>query len=192
MLLEHTLDLIREEGPDRFTLREVARRAGVSHAAPYRHFPTKGALLAAVAGEGSTMLRSAVEQALASTEEAREQFLAAGLAYVRFALEHPAHFKVMFFAAGAYEADPASASARDASLDLLLSFIRDAQRQGLVRAGEPAKLAIPIWSMHHGLACLASAGHVDITPRALRRTVEDAHADLLDGLVPRKPSTARR
>lgn len=184
-LLGEALQLIREEGPEHFTLREIARRAGVSHAAPYRHFSTKAALLATIAAAGSTMLRSSIERALASHGDVREQFLAGGLAYVRFALEHRAHFKVMFFAEGAYEADPNSASAREASLAQLHDFIREGQHRGVMRAGDPSKIAVAVWAMHHGLACLALGGHFDAT-RSLRRVVDDAHNDLLDGLVPRR------
>ena len=185
-LLGEALELIEVEGPERFTLREIARRAGVSHAAPYRHFPTKGALLAAIAGAGSIILRASIEQALASGDDVREQFLAGGLAYVRFALEHRAHFKVMFFAEGAYEADSDAASARDASLALLLDFIRKAQQRGVMRAGDPNKIAVAVWAMHHGLACLALGSHFDVAPRMLRRIVDDAHGDLLDGLIARR------
>jgi AcrR family transcriptional regulator len=186
VLVDEALALIAAEGSERFTLREIARRAGVSHTAPYRHFPTKAALLGAIAGAGSTLLRASIERALESAADAREQFLAAGMAYVRFALEHRAHFEVMFFVERAYESDAEAAAARDASWSLLPAFIRDAQRRGAMRRGDPAKIAIAVWGMHHGLACLALGGHFDTSPRALRRTVEDAHRDLLDGLVPRE------
>lgn len=184
-LLGEALELIEAEGPERFTLREIARRAGVSHAAPYRHFPTKAALLATIAAAGSTMLRASIEHALAGSADVREQLLAGGMAYVRFALEHRAHFKVMFFAEGAYEAGSEAASARDASLALLLDFIRKAQLRGAMRAGDPNKIAIAVWAMHHGLACLAIGSHFDTAPRELRRIVDNAHGDLLDGLIAR-------
>jgi AcrR family transcriptional regulator len=188
VLLEGALEVIAAEGPARFTLREITRRAGVSHTAPYRHFPTKAALLAAIAGAGSVLLRAAVARALESSDDLRTQFLAAGMAYVRFALEHPAHFQVMFFSAGVYEADPASAAARDASMAQLLGFIDRAQRFGLMRRGDPRSLASTVWAMHHGLACLAIAGLLDTSPSALPSVVDRSHADLLDGLVPR-PAT---
>lgn len=186
VLLDEALAVIAAEGSERFTLREIARRAGVSHTAPYRHFPTKAALLGAIAGVGSTLLRASLERALDSTTDAREQFLAGGMAYVRFAIEHRAHFEVMFFVERAYDSDAEAASAREASRSLLHAFIRDAQRRGAMRQGDPAKMAIAVWGMHHGLACLALGGHFDTSPRALRRVVEDAHRDLLDGLVPRE------
>jgi hypothetical protein len=92
----------------------------------------------------------------------------------------------MFFVEDAYESDTEAAAAREASLGLLHAFIRDAQRRGVMRPGDPAKIAIAVWSMHHGLACLALGRRFDTSPRALRRIVEDAHRDLLDGLVPRE------
>lgn len=181
-LVASALEVIAAEGPARFTLREITRRAGVSHTAPYRHFASKDALLAAIAGEGSTLLRSAIAQALAASDDVRAQFLAAGMAYVRFAMEHPAHFQVMFFSAGVYEGDPASMAARQASMEQLLTFIAGAQRAGVVRKGDARALASSVWAMHHGLACLALAGQLDTAPRALQRTVDAAHGDLLDGL----------
>jgi AcrR family transcriptional regulator len=96
-LLDTALRLIAEEGSSSFTLREVARRAGVSHAAPYRHFANKTALLAAVAEEGFRTLRTRLLEAgtrLPAEPLARLQTL--GVEYVRFAVEHPSHFRVMF------------------------------------------------------------------------------------------------
>lgn len=193
VLIEEALRLIVEHGPDGFTLREVARVAGVSHAAPYRHFPSKAALLSAIAGQGSQLLRASIEAGLQSAPDMRAKFLAAGLCYVRFALEHPAHFRVMFSGADAYDADPVSRSARAASLETLLAFIREGQRCGLIRKGDPRALATPIWAMHHGLACLASAGQLPVRASALRRAVDASHAALLDGLTPRpdRPPSAR-
>src|SRR5271166_2750989 len=81
-LLEASLDIIRKAGPGAFTLREVARRAGVSHNAPYRHFRDKEALLAALAAEGFDRLTAAMAKAVESATSALERFRLAGRGYV--------------------------------------------------------------------------------------------------------------
>ncbi|WP_437498018.1 TetR/AcrR family transcriptional regulator [Sorangium sp. So ce1099] len=191
-VLEEALSLIEEQGNARFTLREVARRIGVSHAAPYRHFPDKRALMTELAVQASTALRAQIKAALESAGgDLRARFLAAGFAYVRFALEHPAPFHVMYSSEVDAE-DPRVAAATSQSLELLLGFIEEAQRAGAFPPGEPGVLAVPIWAMHHGLATLAASGNLSKAgPVELRRVVDDAHARLLDGLLHAAPGPPR-
>jgi AcrR family transcriptional regulator len=96
-LVKATLRAIAEDGPDGFTLRDVARRAGVSPAAPYRHFRNKDELLAEVAFECSERLAQTVLAAIAEVPpgDALEQFRRTGIAYVLFAWRHPEHFRAM-------------------------------------------------------------------------------------------------
>jgi AcrR family transcriptional regulator len=93
-LLNTALTLISESGPQGFTLREVARRAGVSHNAPYRHFRDKDDLLAAVAAEGFARLTSAMKRSAARGKTPLERLRLCGRGYIQFAL--PQHFLVMF------------------------------------------------------------------------------------------------
>jgi len=95
-LIEATLRAIAEDGPDGFTLRDVARRAGVSAAAPYRHFRDKEELLAAVAGECAERIGETMDQAVAATPgNALDKFRATGIAYVQFVVAHPEHFRAL-------------------------------------------------------------------------------------------------
>jgi AcrR family transcriptional regulator len=95
-LIEATLRAIAEDGPDGFTLRDVARRAGVSAAAPYRHFRDKEELLAAVAGECAERIGETMDQAVAATPgNALDKFRATGIAYVQFVVDHPEHFRAL-------------------------------------------------------------------------------------------------
>jgi len=87
--------LIERGGPSNFSLREVARRAGVSHAAPAHHFRDKTGLLSALAADGYQKLANAIAEARASSEDAADQLTAAGHAYVRVAREAPAHYTLM-------------------------------------------------------------------------------------------------
>lgn len=188
-MLEAALALIEESGTASLTLREVARRIGVSHAAPYRHFADRRALLTALATEGSKELAARILAALEGAgEDLRARFLAAGFAYVSFALERPALFQATY-SAEADPADPQLAAAKQRSFGILLGFIEEAQRAGAFRPGDPTELATPIWAMHHGLATLAAAGlFAEQGPEGLRRVVDDAHASLLDGLLRPAPS----
>ena len=95
-LLRAAIRLIAEVGPTAFTLREVARRAGVSHNAPYRHFRDKNDLMTAVATEGYRELTEAMERAARGQNRAIDRLKYAGLAYIEFALRRPEHFTVMF------------------------------------------------------------------------------------------------
>src|SRR5579864_8623220 len=95
-LIEAAVALIGEAGPRAFTLREVARRAGVSHNAPYRHFPSKDDLLAAVAAEGFDRLTVSMQKSMARSTLPRQRLELCGVGYVGFALRWPQHFLVMF------------------------------------------------------------------------------------------------
>lgn len=185
-VLDEALALIEELGHLGFTLREVARRVGVSHAAPYRHFADKRALLTALAAEAQERLADRIEAALgAAGADHRARFLAGGRAYVQFAVECPAAFQTMF-AAEVDAADGALAGAKTRSFGLLLGFLGEAQRAGVFPPGDPVALAKPIWAMHHGLAALATAGaFAEGGPGALARIVDDAHGKLFEGLKQR-------
>jgi len=183
-VLDEALRLIEERGHVDFTLREVARRVGVSHMAPYRHFADKRALLTAITIEAQRMLGDRVQAALdAAGRELRPRFLAAGWSYVHFALEAPAAFRVMY-SGEIDELDPAVTGTKERSLGILLHFIAEAQRTGAFPRGDPRALATPIWAMHHGLAILAATGALgEPGSEAVRRAVDDAHGRLLDGLL---------
>ncbi|HEV7962299.1 MAG TPA: helix-turn-helix domain-containing protein, partial [Actinoplanes sp.] len=91
-LLDAAAEVIEEQGPAALSLRDLARRAGVSHAAPTHHFGDKAGLLTALATEGYGLLVAELAEEWAATHS----FLEQGVAYVRFAIRHRAHFEVMF------------------------------------------------------------------------------------------------
>jgi AcrR family transcriptional regulator len=155
-LIEAALQLIAAEGARALTLREVARRAGVTHAAPYRHFPSKDALLAAVAEEGFRGLHNAMlERMERAGADLRNRFLESGVGYVLFAVQHPAHFRVMFGselpASASY---PELAAVGHAAFAVLTDAIAACQQAGLVRADPVPELALAAWTQVHGLAML--------------------------------------
>jgi AcrR family transcriptional regulator len=165
-LLEAALETLRQGEP--LTLRGVARRAGVSHAAPYHHFADRRALLAGVAREGMVALRERVTSAALVEEEPRRQLLAAGVAYVRFALEQPALFRLIFSAELAERDD--LPELQEAFLEVRRTLLDMSGR--LLNGADPEDVrlwALRGWSTVHGLAKLILDNQV-----AGVRSVEDA------------------
>lgn len=159
-LVEAGLEILSTEGAANLTLRETARRAGVSQAAPYRHFADKDALLAAVAERGFRMLAEAM--ARASTREDLEpllRFRANGEAYVAFATGNPALFQLMFGTEALKRADhPGLQTAARETFGMLVQGIEAGQRAGFVREGDPQELAVGAWAVVHGVAALLVNG----------------------------------
>jgi AcrR family transcriptional regulator len=153
-LLDASLELISKEGFAALSLREVARRAGVTHAAPYRHFADKEALLAAVAEEGFRAMTARMRQVMAREPTPMRRLMACGVAYVLFAVENAAHFRVMFGPHFTRPLVPSDAQEAGNSFKVLMDAILEAQRAGEIREGEPQALALTCWSLVHGLASL--------------------------------------
>ena len=142
------LELLAEGGVDALSLRAVARRAGVSAMAPYRHYADKEALLAAVAAQGFDGLRSALQ--IADRQAGAGQALTAqAVAYVRYALDNPALFRLMFGPARA-GTHPELAAAGEGAYAVLAHRVATDMRAG----AECEARVLGCWSLVHGLACL--------------------------------------
>jgi AcrR family transcriptional regulator len=165
-LVEAAIRLIAEVGPTAFTLREVARRAGVSHNAPYRHFRDRDDLLAAVVAQGFRELTQAMVQAAEPQSGAFERLKHAGLGYVTFALRRPQHFTVMFDAPISQGKHPESGPAAEEAFATLLTFVKNAQDAGRLPAGDLRQMALLAWSMVHGIAKLATTGRLPMTSKS--------------------------
>ncbi len=165
-LLEASLGLIRETGPSAFTLREVARRAGVSHNAPYRHFRDKEELLAAVAAEGFDRLTESMMKAVERGSTALDRLRLSGRGYVQFALSHPQHFAVMFDAPRRPDSNPEARAAGERAFGTLVHYIKDCQGEGALPKGDWKPLALLAWSMVHGVAKLALSGRLPFSDAA--------------------------
>lgn len=153
-LLDVAEELLEEGGVGALSLREVARRADVSHNAPYRHFASKDELLAALAASGFDKLAAS----RAAVTEPRDALVESGLAYVRFALAHRALFRLMFSGAAGGESDASVASAASASGMMRAAFGDDT----------PSDALISSWSFVHGLAGLLLDDQVPAELRAGR------------------------
>lgn len=164
-LLKTAIQLIGEVGPAGFTLREVARRAGVSHNAPYRHFADRDELLAAVTAQGFRELNRAMHEAANRRTEPLECLKQAGLAYVEFALRRPEHFTVMFDSPGAERKTPDSIEAGKEAFTTLVGLVSACQEARQLPAGDVLQFALLAWSMVHGIAKLATAHRLPFDSR---------------------------
>ncbi len=187
-LLDAALKLVERKGPEALTLRAAARLAGVSQAAPYRHFPDKGALLAAIAEEGFRTLTNEMRQAIAPLAgDSLRQFRTLGVTYVTFATSHPSHFRVMF---GREISDrstyPLLREAAAETLGLLVEGITECQRSGVVRQGDPQDLAISACSAVHGLSALLVNGRLQGREKSAEELAHRVTSDLFFGLAPER------
>jgi AcrR family transcriptional regulator len=144
-LLRAAGELLEEQGLAGLSLREAARRAGVSHNAPYRHFPDRSALLAALAAAGFRMLGEEM-----AGKSGRER----GEAYVRFALAHPNRFRLMF---GGQIEIGRHAELRAAAAGTYEGLVAAFRGQGDI--ANPETAAAAAWALTHGLAHLLLDGH---------------------------------
>jgi AcrR family transcriptional regulator len=152
------LELVAERGPRGFTMSEAAKRAGVSPAAPYRHFTDKEALLAEVAEQGFVALGRALDRIAARGKDTQDMLVRLGRGYVRWAVANPDHYKVMFDDAHGTEDFTDVRPAGRHTFLVLLTTIEACQQAGLIRAQDPRAAAGPLWSIIHGIALL-QIGH---------------------------------
>jgi AcrR family transcriptional regulator len=156
-VLDASLELIEAEGLGALSMREVARRAGVSHQAPYHHFGDREGILAALAADGFAQLHNDMQKAIASTRSAARRLEAVGNAYIEFALKRPGYFKIMF-RSELVEMDRYDAlrDRADEAFALLTSVIEPVARSR--GAKDPMVLSVAAWAIAHGLATLVLEG----------------------------------
>lgn len=147
-LLQAAEKILEEQGVAALSMREAARRAGVSHNAPYRHFPDRDSLLAELAAEGFRQLGAEL-----AAHSGREM----GEAYVRFALAQPARFRLMFGAR------------RKAAQETYAAMVSAFRKDGAIADGE--KAAAAAWSLVHGLAQLILDGQLSNDPGFIAKVI---------------------
>ena len=174
VLIAAALELAEEGGADGVSVREAARRAGVSPGAPFRHFPSRNDLMSAVAEEAQRRFRSAIAAAIAETssEDPLVRFRAFGLAYLRWAMKNPAHFEVI--SSGKYFAHDQSAVVREDNaelIDMTGQLLSDAQDRGQLRSADLRIMKIAGRALVYGFA------RMNIDEHFPRWGVADAEAD---------------
>jgi len=151
------LKLIAKHGPRGFSLSQAAKMAGVTVGAPYRHFADKEALFSAVAAEGFVELCKRIEAANgASGQDPRQRLLAIGMAYVRFAMDKPSHFQVMFDSTIHRRQDPALDVPADRVYQELARTVHEASIDKSARGQE--SMTAGVWALMHGLAIFGIDG----------------------------------
>jgi AcrR family transcriptional regulator len=154
-VMRAALRAIKRDGPAALSLRQIAREAGVSHAAPAYHFGDKAGLLTVIATEGYLVLAEATRERAEETDDLIE----AGIAYIRFALDHPAHFEVMFRPDLYHAEDPELLAARSAGTAVLFDAVR--RTFGSEATEEDVYGGVmAAWSFAHGFASLWTGGNV--------------------------------
>jgi len=160
-LLTEARDLYLEGGFAHFSLREVARRTGISAAAVYRHFDSREALLREVCAAGFQIFYAYLVRSL-SEPTARARLSACAKQYARFGLEHPRYYRVIFMGDGQETsvARPLERTSKDPTFLVLVDRVRECMADGVIRRGDVEETAVVIWAHVHGLVSLRLSGHL--------------------------------
>ncbi len=167
-LMDTALAAIVESGPANVSLRDLARRLGVSHAAPKNHFADKRALFTVLATEAHERLADSIDVAVAavSADDPLRRLVASGRAYLRFAREYPGHFAVMWREDMQDRSDSALLDASSRTFGPLVALGSDvsASSDGALAGHDPVRVALVAWAVAHGIADLSSGGALDDLP----------------------------
>jgi AcrR family transcriptional regulator len=181
-LLHAAVRTIQRDGVDGLTLRGVGSALGVSRTALYRHFTDKAALLAAVAAEGFRMLREQTAQAWEDGGRGLRGFEAMGAAYVRFAVAHPSHYRVMFGADVSGAEHARLAEEGGGAFHALVDALTSLQEQKLARRDDTRLMALYVWATVHGVAMLAIDGRLGQDLNAIDALTQYSTARIRTGI----------
>ena len=187
-LVDAALELAEEVGAEGVTVREAARRAGVSPGAPFRHFADREALMTAVAAEALRRFRHEVDAALSGVpaDEPLTRFRAIGLAYIRWALRNPAHFHI-FSTSGLFDLERSAALKHDTAelIDMTGQALAEAASRGLLASGDTGLIQIAGRALVYGFARMVIDGHLprwNVDPAEAPRIAEGI-IDLFMGMI---------
>jgi AcrR family transcriptional regulator len=192
-LIEATLQLLAEGGPERVTVREAAKRAGVSSGAPFRHFPTRTALLTAVAEQAMGRFRTEIATALgeADPDDPLARFRAVGTAYLRWALHNPTHFRLISDRSLIdFEGSEVLHRENLEIRGLMEELLADAERRGMLRGVDVRLVPIAARALVYGLARMHVDGHLaqwDVAPDEAERQLQAALDLVISSLSTRPP-----
>ena len=182
-LLAKATDMVAESGVASVTMRELGRRLGVSRAAPYRHFEDKEALLVAVAAIGFEQLNARLGRVEADTSlSTDERFRRMAAEYIRFALENPAHYRLMYGREAVTRIDhPELREAGNALFEHLVEVFDVQQRQGFLKAQDARLRAYVAWAAVHGIASLIIDGQI-LADVDVEKLMHETAETLLEGM----------
>jgi len=179
-LCEVAAGLFAARGREGFTMRDLAGEIGVSPMTPYRYFKDKDAILAAIRARAFNKFAGALEEACATPGDATRRASAAGEAYIRFALDDPTSYRLMFDLTQDDSNYPELAKAAERARLTLTRHIHPLVEQGLL-AGDPDLIGHVFWAMIHGALMLKFAGKLD---RDFRAVLDEAFRALIVGFRP--------
>lgn len=189
VLIDAALQLVGEGGPEAVSVREAARRAGVSPGAPFRHFPSRDALMNAVAEEAQRRFRAEIEAALSAAPagDPLGRFRCLGLAYLRWAMKNPTHFEIIS-SRRFFDHDRASGVSQDNAelIDLTERMLAEAFAQGQLRVGDLKRVQIAGRALIYGFARMNIDGHFPrwgVTGADAGRTAEDVLDLFIEGIA---------
>ena len=164
-LIEAGADILSKEGVSALSLRKVAQKAGVSHAAPYAHFADKQALIAAISTEGYKKLYEQIAQvADRYRTDPLRRLVESSWAYVQFALDEPDHFKVTLSGMIEKEQDyPAFVETARRTFSLVVEVVAQCQQAGILRHGAVDLTAVSVWALIHGFVTLLLENQISHT-----------------------------
>jgi AcrR family transcriptional regulator len=170
-LVAAAITILAKDGVAGLTLRKVARKAGVSHAAPYAHFSDKQALIAAISTEGFKRLYDSMDSVISSyPNDPLKQLTGGAWAYIQFGVSDPDHFKVTFSGVLEREKDyPAFVEISQKTFARVVSVVKDCQLAGVLGQDSPEVVAVTLWGQLHGLVSLFIEGQIS-------HTVMDQHS----------------
>jgi AcrR family transcriptional regulator len=185
-LIRAGIEILSKEGIDGLTLRKVAKRVGVSYAAPYAHFKDRQALIAAISTEGFKQLYNDLEAAVsAHAGDPRQQLVEGAWAYVQFAMDNTAIFKIMFSGVLEKEKDyPSFVEISRRTFERVVEIVRACQDAGVLRSAPPELMAVSVWGQVHGVISLMLEGQISHTVLG-RYSLRDI---LLFGIEQKSPS----
>jgi AcrR family transcriptional regulator len=168
-LIKAGVEILSKEGVSGLTLRKVAKRAGVSHSAPYAHFKDRQSLIAAISTEGFRQLYEQLNAAIyAHADDPKAQLVESAWAYIQFAMNNTDTFKIMFSGVLEKEQDyPSFVEISGKTFERVVDIVRACQSVGILRPGPSELVAVSVWGQVHGIISLALEGQ--ITHRVLDR-----------------------
>jgi AcrR family transcriptional regulator len=181
-VIETAMAMLHEAKGWQFTLREVARRAGVSNAAPYKHFPDKAALLSEMALIGFDRLREALTAAKpARPKSLRDQFFTVARAYVRFGTSNPALYRLMFSGDAGKAVDVHLSERALVAFGVIIELLERGQTEGVLRKSDVRGQAAACWAQVHGITMLTIDG-LFLPEKLGPNPLDTALISLLEGL----------
>jgi AcrR family transcriptional regulator len=161
-LIKSGVEILSKEGIEGLSLRKVAQRAGVSHSAPYSHFPDKQSLIAAISTEGFNQLYNELDAVISAyPANPKRQLQQGALTYAQFALNHTDTFKIMF--SGVLEKEkeyPAFVEISHKTFQRVVDVVKACQDAGLLHSTSSEMMAVAVWGQVHGIISLALEGQI--------------------------------